>query len=331
MKRRIALLAAAAFTATFTASIMTSAAWGQAAYPDRPIKIILPYAIGVSPDVVARLLSERLGPALGRPVIIDNRPGAGGMLGAEIAAGLPPDGYNLLFTVKGVMAIVPHVYPSAKFNAVKDFKAVTEILQVPHIITATKNAPYSTMKELVEYAKRNPGKINYASNGTGSHPHVGMETIANRLGIQLTHIPYKTAPGPDVIAGVVDLFLEASTTAIPTIKNGKIKALATSGPERIPALPDVPTLTEFRADLDPNGVTGNSWHGVFAPAGTPDAIIERLNTEIVRIVKTPDMQNRLRTLGLTPTGTSAEHLSKELASDYAYWGKIVRELNVKVE
>ena len=327
MKRRSALLA----TAALTASIMTSAAWGQAGYPDRPIKIILPYAVGVSPDIVARLLSERLGPALGRPVIIDNRPGAGGMLGAEIAAGLPPDGYNLLFTVKGVMAIVPHVYPNAKFNAVKDFKAITEILHVPHIITATINAPYNSMKELVEYAKRNPGKINYASNGTGSHPHVGMETIAQRLGIQLTHIPYKTAPGPDVIAGVVDLFLEASTTAIPTIKNGKIKALATSGPERIPALPDLPTLTEFRADLDPNGATGNSWHGVFAPAGTPDAIIGRLNTELVKIVKTPDVQSRLRTLGLTPTGTSAEHLASQLASDFGYWGKIVRELNVKVE
>src|SRR3981081_1664666 len=198
MKRRSALLA----TAALTAFIMTSPAWGQAAYPDRPIKIILPYAIGVSPDVVARLLSERLGPALGRPVIIDNRPGAGGMLGAEIAAGLPPDGYNLLFTGKGVMAIVPHVYPSAKFNVLKDFKAVTEILQVPHIITATMNAPYSTMKELVEYAKRNPGKINYASNGTGSHPHVGMETIAQRLGIQLTHVPYKSAPAPAGMARV---------------------------------------------------------------------------------------------------------------------------------
>lgn len=331
MKRRSALLATAAFTATVTAFMMTPAAWGQAGYPDRPVKIIVPYAIGVSPDIVARLLSERLGPALGRPVIIDNRPGAGGMVGAEAAAGMPPDGYNLLFTVKGVMAIVPHVYPNARFNAVKDFKAITEILQVPHLITATINAPYNSMQELVEYAKRNPGKINYASNGTGSHPHVGMETIAQRLGIQLTHIPYKTAPGPDVISGVVDLFLEASTTAIPTIKNGKIKALATSGPERIPALPDLPTLTEFRADLDPNGATGNSWHGVFAPAGTPDAIIARLNTELVKIVKTPEVQSRLRALGLTPTGTSAEHLASELASDFAYWGKIVRELNVKVE
>ena len=332
MKRRSALLGTVALTAAaLTACMITSAAWGQAGYPDRPIRVILPYAAGVSPDIVARLVAERLSPALGRPVIIDNRPGAGGMIGAEVAATQPPDGYNLLFTVKGVMAIVPHVYPSAKFSPLKDFKAVAEILQVPHIIVATNKAPYNSMKELVEYARKNPGKINYASNGTGSHPHVGMETIARHLGIQLVHVPYKTVPGPDVIAGVVDLFLEASTTAIPNIKSGKIKALATSGPERIPALPDLPTLTEFRADLDPNGATGNSWHGIFAPAGTPDPIIARLNTEIVKVVKMPEVQNRLREFGLTPTGTSAEQLSKELAANYAYWGKIVKELGVKVD
>ena len=327
MNRRTALLC----TAALAAASLSNGAWGQGAYPDRLIRIILPYAAGVSPDIVARLVAERLSPALGRPVIIDNRPGAGGMLGAEVAATLPPDGYNLLFTVKGVMAIVPHVYPSAKFNPLKDFKPVTEILQVPHIIVASPKTPFSDMKSLVEYAKKNPGKINYASNGIGSHPHVGMETVANRLGIQLNHIPYKGVPGPDVIAGVVDLFLEASTTAIPNIKAGKIKAIATSGPERIAALPDLPTLTEFRSDLDPNGKTGNSWHGIFAPAGTPDAIVARLNTEIVKIVKTQDFQDRLRSFGLTPTGTSADYLARELASVYEYWGKIVRDLGVKVE
>src|SRR5258708_32371233 len=145
----VLLAAAAAFTATFAASIMMPAAWGQAGYPDRPVKIIVPYATGVSPDIVARLLSERLGPALGRPVIIDNRPGAGGMLGAEAAAGMPPDGYNLLFTVKGVMAIVPHVYPNAKFNAEKDFKAITQIPQVPHLIPATPNPPHNPVKQLL--------------------------------------------------------------------------------------------------------------------------------------------------------------------------------------
>src|SRR6476620_1942477 len=207
MKRRTALMAAAALAVCMT----SSAAWAQAGYPDRPVRVILPYAAGVSPDIVARLVAERLSPALGKPVIIDNRPGAGGMIGAEVAATMPPDGYNLLFTVKGVMAIVPHVYPSAKFNSLKDFKAVGEILQVLHIIVATNKAKYNNMKERVEYARKNPGKINYASNGTGSHPHVGMETIANKLGIQLVHVPYKTVPGPDVIAGVVVLFHEACT------------------------------------------------------------------------------------------------------------------------
>jgi tripartite-type tricarboxylate transporter receptor subunit TctC len=319
------------FTAAVAAVSMTQPAWSQGTYPDRVVKIIVPYPPGASPDVVARHLADRLTHALGKSVIIDNRPGAGGMIGAEQAATAPNDGYNLLFTVKGVMAIVPHVYPSAKFKPLKDFKAVTEILQVPHIIVATSGAPFNDMKGMIEYASKNPGKLNYASNGVGSQSHVGMETVAGRLGLELTHVPYKGLPVADLIAGVVDLQLEASTTALPNIKAGKIKALATSGSERIPALPDLPTLTEIRADLDPGGATGNSWHAIFTPAGTPDAIVERLNTEIVKIVKTPEMQSRLRDLGLTPTGTSAAHLSKEMASDYAYWEKIVRDLNVKVE
>ena len=327
MNRRNVLLT----TATFAATLAAPAAFGQAAYPNKPIKMIVPYAAGVSPDVVARLIGDRLGQALGQAVVIDNRPGAGGMIGAEAAATMPADGYNLLFTVKGVMAIVPHVYPSAKFNALKDFKAVTEILKVPHLITATPNAPYNSMKEFVAYAKANPGKIDYASAGTGSHPHVGMETIAQRLGIKLSHVPYKTHPGPDVMAGGVSLYLEASTTAIPSIKGGKIKALATSGAERIPALPDVPTLTEFGADLDPNGVIGDSWHGIFVPTGTSDEIVNKLNAELVRIVKTPDIQNRLRALGLTPTGTSPAVLTAGLASDYAYWGKLIRDMGIKLE
>jgi hypothetical protein len=158
-----------------------------------------------------------------------------------------------------------------------------------------------------------------------------METIARRLGLQLTHVPYKGVPTVDLMAGIVDLQLEASTTALPNIKAGKIKALATSGRERIPALPDLPTLTEVRADLDPDGATGNSWHGVFAPAGTPDAIVARLSTEIVNIVKKQDMQDRLRELGLTPTGMPSESLAKAVATDYDYWGKIVRDLGIKVD
>jgi tripartite-type tricarboxylate transporter receptor subunit TctC len=303
----------------------------SAGYPNKPIRMIVPYAPGISPDVVARLIGDKLGQALGQAVVIDNRPGAGGLIGAEAAAGLPGDGYNLFFTVKGVMAIAPHIYPNAKFNALRDFKSVTQVLIVPHIITATPGAPYNTLKEMADYAKRNPGKIDYASAGVGSQPHVALEALAARLGIKLNHIPYKTNPGPDVMSGVVSLYLEASTTAIPSIQAGKIKALAVSGVDRIPSLPTVPTLSEINASLDPNGVIGNSWHGVFAPAGTPDDIVARLNTEIVKVVNQPDVQARLRSLGLTPTGTPAATLASALSADHAYWGQLVHDLGVKVD
>ena len=328
MKRRSLMTTAAALAGT----LAVPGAWAQAAgYPNRPIKMIVPYPAGISPDVVARLIGDKLSQALGQPVVIDNRPGAGGMLGAEAAALMPPDGYNLFFTVKAVMAIAPNVYPNVKYNPMRDFKGVAQILLVPHILTATPNAPYNTMAELLEYAKRNPGKIDYASLGVGSQPHVALEAWAARLGIKLNHIPYKTNPSPDVMSGVVSLSVEASTTAIPLIKGGKVKALAISGAERIPALPDLPTMTEYNASLDPNGVIGNSWHGVFTPTGTPDAIVSRLSNEIIKIVKTPEIQERLRSLGLTPTGMPGSTLTADVATDHAYWGKLVRELGVKVE
>lgn len=307
-------------------------AWAQSAgYPNRPIKMIVPFAAGISPDVVARLIGDKLTQALGQPVVIDNRPGAGGMIGAEAAAISPADGYNLFFSVKAVSAIAPHVYANPKYSPLRDFKAVSQILIVPHIITAAPNVPYNTLNEMVEYAKRNPGKIDFASLGVGSQPHVALEAWAARMGIKLNHIPYKTNPSPDVMSGVVSLSVEASTTAIPLIKAGKVKALAISGSERIPSLPDVPTVSEFGANLDPNGVIGNSWHGIFVPTGTPDDIVAKLNTEIVKIVKMPDIQARLKSLGLTPTGTSSALLASAAASDYAYWGQLVKELGVKVE
>ena len=326
MKRRNLLTGA-----TGLAASLSLPAWSQSVYPNRPVKVIVPYAPGISPDVVARLIGEKLSQAIGQGVIIDNRAGAGGMIGAEAAAAMPSDGYNLFYTVKGVMAIAPHLYPNAKYNPLRDFKPVTQVLIVPHIITATPNAPFNTMAELVDYAKRNPGKIDYASAGVGSQPHVALEAWARRLGIKLTHIPYKTNPSPDVMSGVVSLYLEAATTAIPSIQGKRIKALVVSGAERILALPDVPTMTEFNPELDPDGVIGNSWHTFFAPAGTPDDIVNRLNTEIVTIVRTQAIQTRLRSLGLTPTGTPAAAVNAGMAADYAYWGKLVNELGIKVE
>lgn len=327
MKRRTLLSGA-----TGLATSLALPSWGQSSgYPNKPLKLIVPYAAGISPDVIARLIGEKLNQGLGQPMIIENRAGAGGMIGAEAAAVMPADGYNLFYTVKGVMAIAPHLYLNAKYNPLKDFKAISQVLIVPHILTATPNAPFNTMAEMVDYAKRNPGKIDYASAGIGSQPHVALEAWARRLGIKLTHIPYKTNPSPDVMSGVVSLYLEASTTAIPSILGKRIKALAVSGAERIPSIPDVPTMTEFNPELDPNGVIGNSWHTFFVPAGTPDEIVNKLNTEIVKVVKSPEIQTRLRSLGLTPTGTPAAAVNSGLAADFAYWGKLIGELGIKLE
>ena len=329
MQRRHALQAAAGIAAA--TALPRAFAQASGPWPNRPLKLIVPFPAGISPDVVARLIGDRLAQAIGQPVVIDNRPGAGGMIGAEAAAAAPADGYNLFFPVKSVMAIAPHVYTTAKYKPLKDFRAVTQILVVPHIITATPNAPYRTLQEMVDYARKNPGKIDYASLGVGSQPHVALEAWARRLDIKLTHIPYKTNPAPDVMSGTVSLYLEASTTAIPSIQAGKVRGLVVSGKDRVSTVPDIPTMTEYRADLDPNGVIGNSWHGVFAPAGTPDEIVARLNTELVKIVKMPEVQARLQSLGLTPTGTSAAMLATAMAGDYDYWGKLVHELDVKVE
>jgi tripartite-type tricarboxylate transporter receptor subunit TctC len=328
MQRRHLLTAAAAGAASMAAP----SAWAQSAsYPNRPIKIIVPFPAGISPDVIARLVGDKLSQAMGQPVVIDNRPGAGGMIGAEAASNAAADGYNLFFSVKAVHAIAPNVYQKPQFNPVRDFKAVSQLLLVPHVLTASPNTPYNNMKDLVDFAKRNPGKIDYASLGIGSQPHVAMEAWAQRLGIKLNHVPYKTNPSPDVMSGVISLSIEASTTAIPLIKGGKVKGLAISGAERIASLPDVPTMTEFGATLDLNGQIGSSWHGIFTPKGTSDDIIAKLNTEIVKIVKMPEIQSRMRDLGLTPTGTSAEALSTVAASDYAFWAKIVKEFDIKVD
>jgi tripartite-type tricarboxylate transporter receptor subunit TctC len=253
------------------------------------------------------------------------------MIAGEAAALSPADGYTTFFTVKAVMAIAPNVYRNAKFNPIKDFKPVSQILTVPHIITAAPNTSFNTMQELVDYAKRNPGKLDYASLGVGSQPHVAMATWANKLGIELNHVPYKTNPAADVMAGVVQLSLEASTTAIPSIKGGKVKGIAISGPERLAVLPNVPTVTEYRADLDPNGVIGSSWHAVFVPAATPPEVINRLNAEIVKIVKTAEVQEKLLGLGLTPTGSSAAYMSSVLSTDYDYWGKLIKGMNIQLD
>jgi tripartite-type tricarboxylate transporter receptor subunit TctC len=300
-------------------------------YPNRPLRIIVPHAPGNSPDVVARVMGEKLARELGQPVVIENKAGAGGLIGAEAAAASPGDGYTLFFTVKAVVAIVPNVYNSPKYNPVSDFKAISQIATVPHVLTAAPNAPFSTMKEMVDYAKAHPGQVNYGSTGIGTQPHVAMEVWQKTLGIKLHHIPYKANPTFDLMRGVITLYLEGGAAAVPTVRAGRVKGLAVSGSTRLPGLPNVPAANEYQADLDSDGIVSGSYHAFFAPKATPDEIVARLNRELVKIVAQPETQTRLRDLGLTPTGSSAAELAANMVRDYNYWQGVVKELNIKAE
>ena len=320
IRRRLTLLA------LLCAPLM---AWSQA-YPNKPIRLVVPYAPGGAVDSLARPVAQKLSEILGQPVIVDNRPGANATLGADNVARSSPDGYSIVLT-SIVHYLVPFFSKNVPYDTMKDFTPIAQMAITPNILAVHPSMPVNSIKELIDYAKKNPGKIDFASLGVGSQPHVALEAWSQRLGIKLNHVPYKTNPSPDVMSGVISLSVEASTTAIPLIKTGKVKALGISGAQRIPNLPDVPTMTEFDANLDVNGVIGSSWHGIFAPTGTPNDVIAKLNAEIVKIVKTPEIQGRMLDLGLTPTGTTSAALDAVANSDYAFWNKVVNDLNIKVD
>lgn len=296
------------------------------AYPAKPIRIVVPFAAGISPDVVGRIVADKLSQSWKQPVIVDNRPGASGMIGAEAVAASTPDGYTLLLAVTSVMAINPHVYSKLRYNALADFVPVSELLTVPYVLVASPQAPFGNLKELVEYARRNPGKVDYASLGVGTQPHMAMEVWQKRLGIRLNHVSYKGSPAADLMGGIVSLYLDPAPTAIPLVQARKLKALAASGRKRIAVLPDVPTATEFQRELETT-----AWQGVFAPKGTPPAIVNRLGSELARIVALPDVRQKLVDFGLDPTGTPPAGMAASLAADHAYWGKVVRDLGVRLE
>ena len=322
MKRRTLLLAAGA-----SAAVLSHApALAQDAYPSKPVRIVVPFAAGTSPDAVARILGAQMSKSWGQQVVVENRPGAAGMIGAEAAARSPADGYTLLLTVTSVMAINPHVYTTLRYNPLSDFTAVSQILGVAYVLTVPPNAPYGTMKELVAAAKANPGGLSYGSFGIGSQPHVVTESWSRRLGIKMNHVPYSGSPATDLMSGVLSLLMDPATTAVPLVQAKKVKAIAVTSERRIEALPDVPTTGEFMPGLETS-----AWHGVFVPRATPPDVVARISAELVRVVHLPEVQTRLKELGLTPVGSGTAEFTSKMRSDYAAWGRTIRELGIKLE
>ncbi|RQO62843.1 hypothetical protein DBV14_03445 [Variovorax sp. KBW07] len=324
--KRFSRRAVLAHLGAASAALAAPPLMAQGKWPDRPIKIIVPFAAGVSPDVVTRIVSEPLSRALGQPVVIDNRAGAAGIIGAEIAAKSPGDGYTLFMTVNSIMGINPNVYTRLPYDTFRDFAPVTQVALVPYVLVTGPNQPDATLKDLIARAKAKPGSVDYGSLGIGSGPHVVMEMMNNMAGIQMVHVPYKGSPLADVMAGQMPLAFEPATTAIPLVKSGKLRALAITSRKRSAALPDVPAVAELLPGYD-----GDGWQGFYVPAATPKDIVARFNTEIVKVLKQPDVQRRLIDLGLQPVGSTIDEFAKVSRDEYAKWGKIAKSNNIRID
>jgi tripartite-type tricarboxylate transporter receptor subunit TctC len=297
-------------------------------YPNRPIRLVVAFAPGGSVDAVARVVGQRLSETLGQQVVIDNRPGAGGNVSAEIVARSTPDGHTLYICSASLVANAS-LYRQIPYDPVRDFFPITLLASAQSVLVTHPAFPAKSVKELIALAKKSPGKINYASPGSGSSGHLTMELFKSMSGIDLVHVPYKVMSQlqGDVIAGQVPLAFSTIPGALPHIKAGRMAALAVSGPRRSPVLPSVPTVAEAGVP----GYEAVTWYPVLAPAGTPRAIVDKLNAQLVSIINSPDLQERLLSMGVEPNGSTPAELAAHLKRELVKWRKVVEISGAKVD
>ena len=299
------------------------------AWPTKRITYVVPFAPGGNTDTLARIISEKLTGTLGQPVIVDNKPGAGGNIGSDFVAKAKPDGYTILGGTISSHAINSSIYPKMPYDATKDFEPITLIASSPLVLAVPANSPYKTAKDLLAAAKAKPGDLTFASAGTGTSPHLAGELLKSVAHVDVTHVPYKGS-GPavtDLIAGHVQFMFDTALIVGPHIKAGKLRPLAVTSSKRVKTLPDVPTLVE--AGLP--GYEIGSWQAIFAPAGTPKPIVQKLNTSIVGVLKMPDVQERLAGLGMDTVAGTPDELGQFQKAEVVKWSKIVKEANIKPE
>lgn len=308
--------------------LAAAAVSGSETYPGRPIRFIVPFTPGGASDILSRTLGQKLTENWGQQVVVDNRPGAGGNIGAGIVAKAAPDGYTLLLGYVGTLAINPSLYRSVPFDTLRDFAPVTNLVSQPLVFASHPSVPARTVPELIALARSKPGGFSYASVGTGSAQHLAGEILKSMAGIDIVHVPYKgAAPGlADLLAGHVQLMFVGMAAGLPHVKGGKIRALAVVGPKRAAVLPEVPTIGETIA-----GYEITSWNGVLARAGTPKAIVSRLHRGITGILQLPDVRQRLLGLGFEVIGDTPEQFAATIKRDMAKWSKVVKESGAKVD
>ena len=309
-------------------ALTSGSAVAQAAWPTKPITLVVPFAAGGTTDVLARTLGEKLTQSLGQPVIVENKPGAGATLGADFVAKSKPDGYTLLM---GAVhhTIAPAVYKKMAYDFQKDFAPVTVVALVPNVLVVNVGTPVKNVAELVALAKAQPGKLAYGSNGNGTAQHLIATQFENLTGTDLVHVPYKGS-GPmatDLLGNQINLSFDTITPVLPFIKSGKLRPLAVTTAKRSAALPDVPTLEE--AGL--KGFDIGTWFGVLAPAATPKDIVARLNAEMVKVIQSPEFRKRMDEIGAEPIGNSADQMAQQIKGETEKFAKLVKDAKVTIE
>ncbi len=296
-------------------------------WPARPLRIVVPFTPGGSTDILARALAPKLAQALGQGVIIDNRPGAGGSLGAAEVARSDADGHTLLMGHIGTLAVNPALYPKLAYDPLKSFVPVAWVARVPNVLVVNANAPTKTFREFIDRARANPGRMTYSSGGNGSAAHIAFEYLKLRTKTFLLHIPYRgTAPSiNDLLAGTVDATFTGAPAVLPHVRSGRLRALAVSSAKRIATLPDVPSVAEGGLA----GFEADQWYGIVAPAGTPPAVVSRLNAEINKALGASDVAQQLATEGAEPTPTTPQAFGELIAREIPRWAEVVKAGNVK--
>jgi tripartite-type tricarboxylate transporter receptor subunit TctC len=315
--------------ALLTLAKAATAATAEASYPTKPIHIIVPFAPGGASDFAIRLIQPGLQEALGQQLVIDNRTGAAGNVGMEVAARAAPDGYTLFLGNIGTIAINPHFFPELKVVPERDFIPISLAAETPGIVIASEKFPANSLKELIAYAKANPGKVNYAAAGVSTLNTLAMEQFRHRLGLQMTQVPYKGGAGPailDLMAGNVDVMFVTLSSAAQFVKAGKLKGLAVTTAERVESLPDVPTVVELGFPEDVSG----SWQGLFAVAGTPQPIVDKLHAAVLKAMADPDVRKHMIAASMTPSSSpTSENFKAFLADESAKWKKVVEQAGLK--
>jgi tripartite-type tricarboxylate transporter receptor subunit TctC len=322
-----ALLASTLIAATGLAHHELAGA-ASAEYPTRAIRLIVPFAPGGSNDIMARLMGQHFSESLGQPVVVDNRPGASGIIGTDVVAKAAPDGYTLLM-MSVTLAVNPSLRAKLPYDTRKDLLPITLVASAPLMLVVHPSLPVKSVKELIAHAKANPGKLNFASGGPGTTPHLAGEMLKSMAGLEMTHVPYKGG-GPaliDLVGGQVQLMLENIPSTLPHVKAGRLRALAVTGLRRSALVSDLPTLDE--SGLKGYEIVG--WNGFFAPAGTPKHIVARIHGEAVKTLAKPEVKERLATLGAEGVGSSPAEFAKFFSAEIAKWGRVVKEAGLKPE